>query len=206
MIGFGVMEWADRYSKHGEDDVAQRNYFQSLAETARWLLARGYKIRLLIGDFWDVRPKQTFLQFLGNHDSRLVIDEPIRSVDDLMSQIEATDAVVATRFHNILLSLFREKPVISISFHHKCDSLMAAMGLSDYCINSGDLEADKLIETFCRLERNADVLKSLIIEKNNGFRDALDEQYQLVLDAIRHIRRPAVTTEILVNSAQRVDR
>jgi polysaccharide pyruvyl transferase WcaK-like protein len=33
-----------------------------------------------------------------------IIDEPIRSVDDLVSQIAATDIVVATRFHNILLA------------------------------------------------------------------------------------------------------
>ena len=102
-----------------------------------------------------------------------------------MSQIAATDAVVATRFHNTLLALLCEKPVISISFHHKCDSLMNAMGMSDYCLNSGDLESNKSIETFCRLEVNADVLKSVIKQRNNKFRDALDQQYQLVLNGVQ---------------------
>jgi polysaccharide pyruvyl transferase WcaK-like protein len=189
VIGLGVMEWADRYSKHGPGDAAQRTYLQAIAEMARWLLARGYKIRLLIGDFADARAKQALLQLLTqnptNYDHDRIVDEPIHSVEDLLSQIAATDAVVCTRFHNTLLALLCEKPVISISFHHKCDSLMAAMGMSDYCLNSGDLEADRLIETFCRLEMNADALKPLIKERTKKFRDALDRQYQLILNGIQ---------------------
>ena len=191
MIGLGVMEWADRYSKHGPSDHgpgdgAQVTYLQALAEAARWLLDRGYNIRLLIGDFADARAKQAFLQLLAQdpklYDPHRIIDEPIHSVEELLSQIAATDAVVATRFHNILLALLCEKPVISVSFHHKCNSLMAAMGMSDYCLNSGDLEPDRLIETFCRLEVNADTLKPLIKERIKRFRQALDRQYELLLN------------------------
>jgi len=188
VVGLGVMDWADKYSKQGPGDGAQATYFQALAETARWLLARGYNIRLLIGDLWDARAKQAFLQLVDQHptkyDGPRIIDEPINCVADLLSQIAATDAVVATRFHNILLALFCEKPVISVSFHHKCDSLMAAMGMSDYCLNSGGLEPARLIETFRRLEVNADALKQLIKERNKRFRDALNQQYELVLSGI----------------------
>jgi polysaccharide pyruvyl transferase WcaK-like protein len=184
VIGLGVMDWADRYSKHGPGNAAQMTYLQAVAKMARWLLARGFKIRLLIGDFADAGAKQALLQLLTQHptnyDRDSVVDEPIHSVEDLLSQIAATDAVVCTRFHNTILALFCEKPVISMSFHHKCDSLMAAMGMSDYCLNSGDLDADRLIETFCRLEQNADALKALIYEKIKKFRDDLDWQYELV--------------------------
>jgi polysaccharide pyruvyl transferase WcaK-like protein len=190
VIGLGVMEWADRYSKHGPGDAAQVSYLQSFAKAARWLLARGYKIRLLIGDFWDERTKQALLRLLAEdlatYGHGRIIDEPIRSIDDLLSQIAATDAVVATRFHNILLALLCEKPVISISFHDKCDSLMAAMGMSDYCLDSRDLEPDMLIAAFCRLEVNADSLKSLIKERTKRFRDALEEQYELILNGLQN--------------------
>ena len=46
-------------------------YLQALAETARWLLERGYNIRLLIGDFADARAKQAFLQLLGQNPTNL---------------------------------------------------------------------------------------------------------------------------------------
>lgn len=184
VVGLGVMTWADRYSKHGPDDGAQSNYLQSFAKLARWLLVRGYNVRLLIGDFMDVSSKQALLQAIGPHDKDRVIDEPICSVGDLMSQLAATDAVVATRFHNALLALLCEKPVIAVSFHHKCDELMNAMGLSNYCLDSGDLESEALIEKFRRLEANTDSLKAAIRERNKRFRDALDEQYRLVFDGM----------------------
>ena len=189
VIELGVMDHAGRYSKLSPGDPAHTTYLQALAETAKWLLARGYNIRLLIGDFADAPAKQTFLQLLEQNgaifDHNRIIDEPIRSVEDLLSQIAATDAVVATRFHNILLALFCEKPVISISFHHKCDSLMRAMGMFDYCLNIADLEPAKLIETFCRLEVNADALGSLIKQRNERFRNALDQQYELILNGMQ---------------------
>ena len=204
VIGLGVMEWADRYGKQDPGDAAQMTYLQAFAKTASWLLSRGYNIRLLIGDLADERAKQAFRQSLAQHTanygSERIIDEPIHSVEDLLSQIATTDAVVATRFHNILLALFCEKPVISISFHHKCNSLMAAMGMSDYCLNSGDLEPDRLIETFCRLEANADELKSLIKERNKRFRDALDQQYQFVLNGMQSGRWTTSAMAVPVNS------
>ena len=198
VIGLGVMEWADRYSKHGPSDAAQSSYLQAMVEMARWLLARGYTIRLLIGDLVDTSAKQRFRDVLVKlpeaDGGQRIMDEPINSVDDLFSQIAMTDAVVATRFHNVLLSLLCEKPVIAVSFHHKCDSLMAAMGMSDYCLNSGDLEPERLIETFCRLELNADALRPQIRERNERFRNALEQQYQIVFGGAQGWRSTTSST------------
>jgi polysaccharide pyruvyl transferase WcaK-like protein len=190
LIGIGVMDHVGGYGKLSPSAPAQATYLQALAETARWLLARGYNIRLLIGDLADAPAKQAFLQLLAQsptiYDPNRIIDEPIHSVEDLLSQIAATDAVVATRFHNVLLALLCEKPVISIAFHHKCDSLMAAMGMSDYCLSIRDLEPNKLIQTFCRLEANAGALRSLIKERNRRFCNSLDQQYQLILNGMQN--------------------
>ena len=109
-----------------------------------------------------------------------IINEPICSVEGLLSQIAATDVVVATRFHNVLLALLCDKPVISISFHHKCESLMSAMGLSEYCLDINDLTADRLIEEFRALQSNSDMIKPLIRAKAREFREALDEQYKFI--------------------------
>ena len=122
----------------------------------RWLLAHEYDVRLLIGDLGDTPATQEFRALLRERlsvcDQWHIIDEPICSVENLLSQIVATDIVVATRFHNVLLALLCDKPVISISFHHKCESLMSAMGLAEYCLDINDLKADKLIEKICDLE------------------------------------------------------
>jgi polysaccharide pyruvyl transferase WcaK-like protein len=119
---------------------------------------------------------------LSAHYQERIIDEPIKSVEDLLSQIAASDIVVATRFHNVLLALFCNKPVISISFHHKCQSLMNAMGLPEYCLDINDLKAQSLIGKFRKLEMSCDAVKALIREKVREAREALDEQYKCIFN------------------------
>ena len=109
-------------------------YLETLVEFTEWLFAHEYDVRLLTGDIVDTPVTQEFKTLLKKRsvtyrDER-IIDEPIASVDDLLKQLAATDVVVATRFHNVLLALLLNKPVIAISFHHKCISLMSQMGLA----------------------------------------------------------------------------
>jgi polysaccharide pyruvyl transferase WcaK-like protein len=186
VVGLGVMEYAGKYSVANPSDTIYLAYLDSLVTVVKWLLAREYDVRLLIGDLGDMHSMQEFRGLLRKRlsvcDEGHIIDEPINSVEDLLSQIASTEIVVATRFHNVLLALLCNKPVISISFHHKCESLMSVMGLSDYCLDINDLKADRLIEKFSDLEMNAKKIKPLIKEKVAEFREALDEQYKLIFN------------------------
>jgi len=184
VVGLGVMEYAGKYSNATPNDNTYDNYLNSLIALVTRLLSRGYDIRLLIGDLGNVRAKQKFKDLLTERlfaqDEERIIDEPMTSVEDVLSHIAATDIVVATRFHNVLFASICNKPVISISFHHKCGSLMSAMGLSDYCLNIDDLKAESLIEKCGDLETNANNVKLLIAERAREFRKALVEQYKLI--------------------------
>jgi polysaccharide pyruvyl transferase WcaK-like protein len=186
VVGLGLMEYAGMYSVSRPSNKIYLTYLENLVTVVKWLLAHEYDVRLLSGDLRDVHARQEFRDLLKEQlsvrEDDHIIDEPIVSVENLLSQIAATDIVVATRFHNILLGLLCNKPVISISFHHKCVSLMSAMGLSAYCLDIDDLKADMLIAKFCDLETNANKLKPLIREKVREFRKALDEQYRLIFD------------------------
>jgi len=186
VVGLGLMGYAGKYSVSRPSNEIYRAYLENLVRVVRWLLAHENDVRLLIGDLDDMRAKQEFRALLEERlsvcDQGHIIDEPVFSVEGLLSQIAATDIVVATRFHNVLLALLCNKPVISISFHHKCESLMSAVGLSAYCLDINDLKADKLIEKFCDLETNAGNLKPLIREKVREFRKTLDEQYKFIFN------------------------
>jgi polysaccharide pyruvyl transferase WcaK-like protein len=184
VVGLGLMEYAGKYSVAEPSDTIYLTYLETLVTVVRWLLARDYDVRLLSGDLGDIHSRREFRDLLRERlfvcDPGRIIDEPICSVKNLLSQIAATDVVVATRFHNVVLSLLCDKPVISISFHHKCESLMDAMGLSEYCLDINDLQADRLIQKFCDLEINANNIKPLIKEKTRQFREALAEQYEFI--------------------------
>jgi polysaccharide pyruvyl transferase WcaK-like protein len=184
VVGLGLMQYAGRYSVERPSTATYLSYLESLVILVRWLLAREYDIRLLIGDPWDQPVVQEFRSLLkeriSEYDERRIIHEPVVSVEQLLSQLAATDIVVATRFHNVLFALLANKPVISIAFHHKCVSLMNNMGLSKYSQDINYLSADRLIEQFCDLEKNAEMLKPLIGQMAEQCRAALDVQYNVI--------------------------
>jgi polysaccharide pyruvyl transferase WcaK-like protein len=176
----GLMLYAGNVITDKSPDVIAAQYLESMALFVKWLLENGYDIRLLIGDICDRPVIQQFKALLKErraYDGYRVIDDPVESVDNLMWQLSKTDVVVATRFHNVLLALLLEKPVISISFHQKCDSLMSDMGLSEYCEEITGVATNRLIDHFVALQRNARDIEAHIEGKTAEFRAELDVQY-----------------------------
>lgn len=183
VVGLGLMEYAGTYSVANPKADTYERYLESLAVFVGWLLERQYDVRLLLGDadtFVVDDFKAVLRKRLGSSSSDRVTDERADSVQDLLSQLSETDFVVATRFHNMVMSLLLGKPAIAISFHSKCSSLMNEMGLSEYCHDINQMDVDRLIEQFQALVRNADDVKQLILERVELSERALDEQYELI--------------------------
>jgi polysaccharide pyruvyl transferase WcaK-like protein len=83
---------------------------------------------LLVGDQGDTDVTQEFsvcLERLGRM-MRSVLSISRTFHRAIAAPDAATDIVVATRFHNVIMALLLNKPVIAISFH-KCASLMSQM-------------------------------------------------------------------------------
>ena len=188
VVGLGLMEYYGKPSVDSPGNATYLAYLENLVVFLRWLLDHEYDARLLIGDVGDRRVTEEFKSLLKErsliYDEARIIDEPVSSVEHLLSQLAATDIVVATRFHNVLLALLLNKPVISISFHHKCASLMSEMGLGEYCHDINHMNAGRLIEQFQDVERNAEKLKPVIRQKVEQSRKALDEQYSLIFKGV----------------------
>ena len=188
VVGLGLMFYAGKYSVANASNAVYLRYLDNLVVFVGWLLTHECDIRLLIGEAGDCSVLQEFKDLLGErldmYDEKRVSDVPAVSVEQLLPQIAATDIVVATRFHNVLLALLLDKPVIAISFHHKCNSLMSEMGLEDYCHDINQMDAVRLIEQFQDLERNAENLKPRIRRKVEQSRKALDEQYDLIFKGV----------------------
>lgn len=184
VVGLGLMVYAGRYSATDPRPETYTAYLESLAVFATWLLEHDYDIRLLLGDAdTDVIDEfRSALARVGAYDDERIIEQPIASVHDVLAEIAATDVIVATRFHNVLLALLLDKPVIAISFHHKSSSLMSTMKLSDYCHSIDGMDADRLIRQFQELEQNRDAVMRTIGQGVDDARAALDEQYDLLFE------------------------
>ena len=184
-MGLGLMEYAGRYSVEDPSAETSSRYLEALVDLVEWLLARDYDVRLLLGDD-DTMAIDNFTSLLRErvetYSPERVSYRPVDTVEEILSAVAATDIVVATRFHNVLLSLLLNKPVLAISFHHKCASLMNEMGLSEYCHDIDHMNAPKLIEQFQELEKHSTAVKETIRESVEAQRRALEEQYSLLFD------------------------
>jgi polysaccharide pyruvyl transferase WcaK-like protein len=185
VIGVGIITYSQRRANLGNDESGYHNYLAKLSTFVAWLIEHQYTVRLLIGDaVYDHRARQdlrSLLEVRGiNCGTRKIIDEPAGTVDDVLSQLAKTDLVVASRFHNVLLALWLNKPVVAISFHEKVDSLMSSVGLSEFCQDIERIDTQKLIDQFLALEQNAENLKSQIKQKAEAYQVALDEQYDRI--------------------------
>jgi polysaccharide pyruvyl transferase WcaK-like protein len=192
VIGVGVKDY---YGQRGLRNLSSEDFYSTfinqIGTFVTWLLKNKYAVRVLIGDVrYDNPVKQDLIEFLQrneiiyNEDDRIIY-EPIFSVEQLLSQLARTDVVVSPRFHNIILALMLNKPVVSLSYNEKFDSLMTDLGLKKFCQNMDELDIDKLIEQFMELENNAEKLMPNIQQKVGEYRRALDEQYTLIFKDAR---------------------
>ena len=187
VVALGLMVYSSRYSASDPSRKTYTMYLEALVIFVAWLLANEYDVRLVLGD-GDTNVIQEFQsllgQRLGSYDRVRVMFQQNTSVPETLSQIAASDVVVATRFHNVLLSLLLKKPVIALSFHNKCESLMSGFGLSEYVHDIHQMDADRLIAQFQELETNTTEVEHLVSHRIAEYRGELDEQYALLLETI----------------------
>jgi len=190
VFGVGLKDYLGREGlRDRHNNRAYRDYLNTLGDLVAWLCERKYVVRLIIGDvLYDSDVEQDFMELLHerglmNKDGQIV-SEPVFTVKQLLSQIAAVDFLVTSRFHNVVLALMLDKPVVCLSDHRKLDSLMTDIGLTEYCLPLANLDFDDLIERLVKLEKNAAALRPYIKQKTEEYRRTLDEQYSLIFESV----------------------
>jgi polysaccharide pyruvyl transferase WcaK-like protein len=186
VVGLGLMVYPGRYSDASPKPETYTAYVTVVATFAERLIGEGFDIRVLLGDGDNV----VIEEFMSELRSRLglaaathAVCPAVTSVGELLAQLADTDFVVATRFHNLVFAMLVGKPVISLSFHHKCDSLMKEAGLAAYTHDIHNIDADRLMRQFDELTSHRDEVKRTIAERVDSWRQALDEQCRAVFGA-----------------------
>jgi len=111
-------------------------------------------------------------------------------LDELMTEMSTVDAVVATRYHNVLCALKVRTPTLSIGYAAKNDVLMDAMGLGEFCQQARSLDVDRLIEQFTELEARSAQLRATLAERNQAMAQRLEHQFDTLSAALRRPGRP----------------
>ena len=194
IVGVGILDYRGQHNKnaiqtYGGPEVVYKRYINKTAEFITWLLEKNYTVRLLVGDVrYDSSVKQDLLLILEKKRLNIMpnqlLTDPIYTLNDLLVLLSETDIVVSPRFHNIILALILSKPVISVSYNEKFDSLMDGLGLTDFCQNINQLDVDKLITQLMQLEKNMNKVKSTVKIKVGEYREELNKQYDIMLNRV----------------------
>jgi polysaccharide pyruvyl transferase WcaK-like protein len=187
-VGVGVMAY---YGWRGDTEAGApiyAGYLKKLSQFVLWLLDRGHRVRILVGETTDQRAVDDLLRVLAadrpGYPRERVAAEPVKSLHDLMRQIAGTHVVVATRFHNIVCALKVGKPTISLGYAKKNDVLLAEMGLGEFCQHVESFDVELLTRQFTELLSNYDRYQRSINETLRVYARRLSSQEAALIGQI----------------------
>jgi len=179
-VGVGVMNYWGWRSGAPEAEAASIHdtYIGKLADFVQRLLAKGYRVRLLLGHKWDSEAIGRVVARIdaASYDCREVICEPAENMRDLMRQIQQTDVVVTTRYHNVVAALCVARPVISLSYAEKNDALLDDVGLTGLHQHCETFSVDRLWQQLEWTIANRASLGATIAATVAEYRTRLSEQ------------------------------
>jgi polysaccharide pyruvyl transferase WcaK-like protein len=186
IIGLGVMTYSGWSGV--SDESVYMTYMGNISSFAVWLLKQGYQLRLLIGEPSDQRAiadliKAVSVELGDIPEESILVDAP-NSLHDLMNQMAGVDAVVATRFHNVLCSLKVGKPTISLGYAKKNDVLMESMGLGEFCQHIERLDVGVLKHQFDKLLEQRSIYQTIVQSKKAGLQDKLHQQEMFLVNHV----------------------
>ncbi|MEV5378385.1 polysaccharide pyruvyl transferase family protein [Streptomyces nondiastaticus] len=177
----GVMDFHGGNDDRARADEIHRRYLEGTTRFVRALAEEGRQVRLLTGDACDAPVVAAILDAV---DSPLVTAAEAASLADLMKEAAAADAVVATRYHNLVCALKTGTPTLALSYAAKSDALMDRMGLGAYCHPACEVDADRLIEQFRALEKRSAELRRTLAERNRVAARQLGRQFAALTAAL----------------------
>ncbi|WP_405651813.1 polysaccharide pyruvyl transferase family protein [Streptomyces sp. RK9] len=177
----GVMDFHGGNDDRARAEEIHRRYLDGKTRFVRALVEDGRPVRLVTGDECDGAVVAAILDAV---DSPLVTAAKAASLADLMKEMAAADAVVATRYHNLICALKVGVPTLALSYAAKSDTLMAERGLGAYCHPAREVDADRLLEQFRDLERRSAELRRTLAERNEAAAERLEHQFTALAAAL----------------------
>ncbi|GAA4052346.1 polysaccharide pyruvyl transferase family protein [Streptomyces shaanxiensis] len=177
----GVMDFHGGNDDRARAEEIHRRYLDGTTRFVRALVEDGRPVRLLTGDECDAPVVAAILDAV---DSPLVTAAEAASLADLMKETAAADAVVATRYHNLICALKVGTPTLALSYAAKSDALMDRMGLSAYRHPAREVDADRLLEQFRALEKRSAELRRTLAERNMVAARQLEDQFTALTAAL----------------------
>jgi len=173
-VALGVMAYYGWTNEPARGQEIYARYIEQVSGFAGWLLEKGYRVRLVVGEATDRRAVEDISKRVPH--PRLSAPQ-IESFGDLLREVATADLMVATRFHNLVSALILGKPAVSIGYAPKNDELMKQVGLGDYCQHVERLDLDLLKRHFLEIAADPAGISERITERVDAYRNELQAQF-----------------------------
>jgi polysaccharide pyruvyl transferase WcaK-like protein len=181
-VGIAPMAFCDPLLYWEKDQDVYDCLIRNLSLLGSWLAGQHTRVAMFSTDIrFDAKAiddlKMSLSKFAGNAGSGLIIQPPIKTVEELLFEMSSMDYVVTCRFHGVIFAHLLNIPVLAISHHDKVATIMNECGLSEYCLDARTVNADLLISTFTRLVDNRDEVKARMSGKAAWRRNRVIDQF-----------------------------
>lgn len=182
VIGIAPMAYGDPKRHWLDDSPGYHHLIDNLAEFCLRMLERDYRIKLFSSDIWfdaqaiadlDAAIRQKAPDLAPDR----VASEAVSEIDGLLSALSGLDCYVTCRFHGVVFASLANVPAIALSPHPKVSTLMAELGLADYCVDIAECDAEDLTARADRLLADAEAIKARVAMHVAQFQTQLTEQF-----------------------------
>ncbi|HET9156398.1 MAG TPA: polysaccharide pyruvyl transferase family protein [Myxococcaceae bacterium] len=182
-VALGLYALRNRGERDAAAAAVYRRYLEKLRALFLAVRRRGDVPWLILGDLRHDRPVLEDLQKLLSASGESVPDQGhllSGRFEALREELAGVDAVVASRFHNVLLALALGKPVVSLGYEAKNAALMESMGVGDFSTDVESFEPAWVLEQLDRWEQQREQRLRMVAERVAEARTALDAQLDRV--------------------------
>jgi polysaccharide pyruvyl transferase WcaK-like protein len=189
LIGVAPMCYADPRVWPRPDAARYQRHLETMAAIAARAVRDGHEVAMFGTDRPDAAPVEechaiAARQLTADERPRLRLT-PVDAVGPLIALLASCDAVVAARFHGVLLAHVVGCPVLAMSHERKVATLMSDLGHEAYCAPIDEIDVAAAYATLGQLLERRDALAAQIREVAAAYRRRIDTQYDTVFGAPR---------------------
>jgi polysaccharide pyruvyl transferase WcaK-like protein len=172
-IVIGVLAYYGPSDDPVQGAAVRRRYVELMSDVVGRLTGAGDRVVLLGGDRVDTSVAQEILDSVRSAQRDLpdhaVTVRDVQTFTELTSELARAEAVVASRFHNLIAALRLSRPTVSVGYAEKSAELMRSVGLADFHQGIDDLDADKLMAQLSAVRAQGPVLSAQIAAACGGY-------------------------------------
>lgn len=190
VVGVNAMAHANaRYWGHGSP-ARYRAYIEKVASVCAGIVRDGADVVLFSSQtVADPATAEDILAALSADEvAPHVRFRTVEGHADLIDFIQTCDAVIASRYHSVLLPLRFGIPTIALAYHPKTEYLMRMAGQEEFCLDIDTFDADDLLQRSRTLWANRDEVHAALARQVPPLRAAVLDQFDLMFGKVSPAR------------------